>query len=235
MLKILERKITLQLLVFYGLFVIPLVLGGAELYFFQHDALQQSAQQADLSLAQALAQDAHTYVEGTAKEAWELAQSSAAVQLDRPQLDAQFSTSKRVHPEIGQYFVYDATGKLLFTYPQIDLNTRQLFSAVPVLQELQKSGKSFLLLRQSVQSAYTYTVAIAAPIIRGKQQLAGVVMLTVVQQQLQPHLLAVQQQFKQNGEMRIWIMDSQGASIVNTQGRLRISLYFSVCRNCVQR
>ena len=30
MLKILERKITLQLLVFYALFVIPLLLGGAE-------------------------------------------------------------------------------------------------------------------------------------------------------------------------------------------------------------
>ena len=39
MLKILERKITLQLLVFYALFVIPLLLGGAELYSFQYSAL----------------------------------------------------------------------------------------------------------------------------------------------------------------------------------------------------
>ena len=66
MLKILERKIALQLLVFYGLFVIPLLLGGAELYFFQRDALQQSAQQADLGLAQAIAQDVGTHIQGTA-------------------------------------------------------------------------------------------------------------------------------------------------------------------------
>lgn len=63
MLKILERKIALQLLVFYCLFVIPLLLGGAELYFFQHNALQQSAQQADLGLAQAIAQDVETRVQ----------------------------------------------------------------------------------------------------------------------------------------------------------------------------
>src|SRR5579875_2467969 len=60
MLKILERRITLQLLVFYGLFVLPLLLGGVELYFFQRDALQQSAQQADLNLAQAIALEVET-------------------------------------------------------------------------------------------------------------------------------------------------------------------------------
>src|SRR5579863_3797613 len=54
MLKILERSIALQLLVFYGLFLIPLLLGGAELYQFQRDALQQSAQQTDLGIAQAI-------------------------------------------------------------------------------------------------------------------------------------------------------------------------------------
>jgi hypothetical protein len=55
MLKIFERSITLQLLIFYGLFVLPLLLGGIELYLFQRDALQQSAQRSDLGLAQAIA------------------------------------------------------------------------------------------------------------------------------------------------------------------------------------
>ena len=68
MLKILERKLALQLLVFYSLFVIPLLLGGAELYFFQYNALQQNAQQADLGLAQAIAQNVQMQVQGTALE-----------------------------------------------------------------------------------------------------------------------------------------------------------------------
>lgn len=65
MLRMLERKIALQLLVFYGLFVIPLLLGGAELYFFQYGALQQSAEQADLGLAQAIAQNVQMQVQDT--------------------------------------------------------------------------------------------------------------------------------------------------------------------------
>ncbi|GCE18557.1 sensor histidine kinase [Dictyobacter kobayashii] len=215
MLKILERKITLQLLVFYGLFVIPLVLGGAELYFFQRDALQQSAQQADLSLAQALSQDVETYVQGTVKEAQELAQGPAATRLNRQQLNTQFSISKRIHPELGQYLVYDATGKLLLTYPQPPPNVKSNFNAVPYVQELRHVDKAFLLIGQNDPATHSYTVLIATPIIHGQQQV-GMIVLTLLQQQLNPHLLAVQQQFKNNGEMRIWIMDGQGNSIINT-------------------
>jgi len=218
MLKILERKIALQLLVFYALFMIPLVFGGAELYFFQRDALQQSAQQADLSVAQALAQDVDTYVQGTVKEAQELAQSPAASQLDRIQLNAQFSISKRIHPEIGHYLVYDATGKLLLTYPQSALNEAQNASALPYLQGLQHSSKAFLMVGQSDQKTHSYTISIATPITHGQHQLVGVIILTLLQQQLKPHVLSVQQQFQNNAEMHIWIMDSQGTSIVNTQG-----------------
>jgi ABC-type spermidine/putrescine transport system permease subunit I len=54
MLKILERSISLQLLVFYGLFILPLLLGGAELYLFQRNALEQSTQRTDRGLAQAI-------------------------------------------------------------------------------------------------------------------------------------------------------------------------------------
>ena len=77
MLKILERKLALQLLVFYSLFVIPLLLGGAELYFFQYNALQQNAQQADLGLAQAIAQNVQMQVQGTALENIDLVQLNA--------------------------------------------------------------------------------------------------------------------------------------------------------------
>src|SRR5258708_13092950 len=62
MLKILDRSITLQLLVFYGLFILPLLAGGVELYLFQRDALQQSAQRADLGLAKAIALEIETNV-----------------------------------------------------------------------------------------------------------------------------------------------------------------------------
>lgn len=60
MLSSIERRITLQLLVFYCLFVLPLLLGGMELYFFQRDSLQKNAQQADMNLARVIALDIAT-------------------------------------------------------------------------------------------------------------------------------------------------------------------------------
>src|SRR5579884_1903870 len=113
MLKILERKITLQLLVFYGLFVIPILLGGAELYFFQRDALQQSAQQADSGLAQAIAQNVDTYVQSAVEEARGLARSEPAQRLDLARLAPLLAVSRSAHPEISQYLVCDPAGKAL--------------------------------------------------------------------------------------------------------------------------
>ncbi len=117
MLKIVERNITLQLLVFYALFVVPLLLGGAELYSFQYGALQQSAQQADLGLAQAIAQNVELQVQGAAEEAMDLARSQAAIQLNQTQLLSLFSVSKQTHPEISEYIVCDPSGSVLVSYP----------------------------------------------------------------------------------------------------------------------
>src|SRR5713226_7044430 len=99
MLKILERSITLQLLVFYGLFVLPLLLGGVELYLFQRDTMQQSARSADLGLAQAVATAVEAKVQAAEEEENNLAASLAARQLDLPQLTSTFIAAKLSHPD----------------------------------------------------------------------------------------------------------------------------------------
>ena len=45
MLKMLKRRITLQLLSSYSLFILPLLLMGMELYFFERDLSQQKTMQ----------------------------------------------------------------------------------------------------------------------------------------------------------------------------------------------
>ncbi len=101
MLKILERRITLQLLVFYALFVLPLLLGGVELYLFQRDTMQQSAQQADLGLAQAIALQVESNVQAAAEEDSYLSQSAAARRLDLTQLTSLFATAKLSYPDVS--------------------------------------------------------------------------------------------------------------------------------------
>ena len=117
MLKILERSIALQLLVFYGLFIVPLLLGGVELYLFQRDALQQSAQRADLGIAQAISLEAESTVRAASEEDADLARSGAAGRLDLPQLTSAFATASRSHPDISLYFVCDVSEHLLLIYP----------------------------------------------------------------------------------------------------------------------
>src|SRR6516225_3430802 len=124
MLKILERSIALQLLVFYGLFIVPLLLGGVELYLFQRDALQQSAQRTDLGIAQAVSLEVESTVRTASEEDTDLTQSAAAGQLDSPQITSAFATARRSHPDISLYFVCDVSEHLLLSYPGSQVSLR---------------------------------------------------------------------------------------------------------------
>ena len=218
MLKILERKITLQLLVFYALFVIPLLLGGMELYSFQYGALQQSAQQADLGLAQAIAQNVETQVQAAAQEAMDLARSPAAIQLDHTQMLSLFSVSKQSHPEISQFIVCDPSGKILLNYPQNPASIGQNFSANSYFQAVVHQSSPFVSADRVSQSTGSYVVSVAVPITGDRNRLIGVLILNLSLEQLNTRLISVQQQLTANGEVRIWIMDSAGYTIANTVG-----------------
>lgn len=218
MLKIVERKIALQLLVFYGLFVIPLLLGGAELYFFQYTELQQSAQQADLGLAQAIAQSVELQVQGTAEEAMSLARSPAALQLNREQLIPLFNISKQTHPEISQYIVCDPSGKILLNYPLSPTDVGQDFSLGGSFQEALGRSRPFVSAVRVSQATGAYVVSVATLIMNNQKQPVGVLVLNLALEQLSSHLISVQRQLTANGDVRIWIIDGNGNPIANTVG-----------------
>src|SRR6266581_214894 len=94
MLKILERSITLQLLVLYSAFLLPLLLGGIELYTFERDSLQQSIQRADVGLVQAIAFAVEGNIQTISEEESYLAGSQAARQLDQHQLTPMFTQAR---------------------------------------------------------------------------------------------------------------------------------------------
>jgi signal transduction histidine kinase len=218
MLKILERNITLQLLVFYGLFVIPLLLGGAELYFFQYDALQQSAQQADLGLAQAIAQNVETQVQGTVEEAMGLARNQAAIQFDQSQLISLFSVSQQTHPEISEYVVCDPSGKIVLSYPSASKSRGQDFSTNASFQSALNKNKSFVSVDHISQITSSAVVSVATRITNNQSRLVGVLILNLSLTQLNARLIAVQQRLTTNGEVRIWIIDDNGMPVANTVG-----------------
>jgi PAS domain S-box-containing protein len=219
MLKILERSITLQLLVFYGLFIGPLLLGGVELYLFQREALQQSAQRTDLGIAQAIALEVESTVRAAAEEEVNLSQSEAARHLDLSQLSSSFATARRSYADISLYFVCDRSGYLLLSYPasreprgghdgscEYAPPAQALRSETPLLSP----GRVSLTTQEPV-------VSLVARIINTQGQAVGIMGINLSLVQFTSHLMEVQRQLTTNGEVHIWIVDEQGHPLASTE------------------
>jgi signal transduction histidine kinase/HAMP domain-containing protein len=146
MLRILERKIALQLLVFYGLFVIPLLLGGAELYFFQYGALEQSAQQADLGLAQAIAQNVKMQVQNTGAGNIDLAQLNTRLIAEQRQL----TTNGEV-----RIWILDSDGTVIANTVGVSLHS-DLLQRIPGLR-VALQGKPGSVIAQDQQRDWLYS------------------------------------------------------------------------------
>jgi PAS domain S-box-containing protein len=220
MLKILERSIALQLLVFYGLFIVPLLLGGVELYLFQHDALQQSAQRTDLGIAQAIALEVGSTVRAAVEQDVELSTSQAASQLDLPQLTAIFASARRSHADIGLYFVCDGSGHLLLSYPADKAQVRGPGGPceyAPPAGALQ-SGTPVLSPGRISPTTRTDVVSIATQIIDARGHPVGMLGSNVPLAQFTAHLVEVQRELTADGEVHIWIVDEEGHPLASTAG-----------------
>jgi signal transduction histidine kinase len=210
MLKILERSITLQLLVFYVLFVMPLLLGGLELYLYQSDILQKSASSADLGLAQAVATAAEAKVQAAEEEENNLAASLAARQLDILQLTSTFMEAKVSHPDDRLYLVCNPTGKLILAYPTNQKTLAQQLCTHAPLQDL--SEPSIL---PGLGSPNEMTLA--ARIVQDGHPIA-IMMVQLSLTHLTPQLQEIRQQLmRSGGDVSILIVDNQGQVAASTQ------------------
>jgi PAS domain S-box-containing protein len=224
MLKILERSIALQLLVFYALFIVPVLLGGVELYLFQRNALQQSAQQADLGIAQAISLNVEATVRSASEEDIDLAQNQAAIQLDLPQLFSVFATAARFHSDISLYFVCDASGHLLLSYPaHVASNGKQYSSCqyMPSANAQSGSNSPFLSPERVSPTTQMAVVSLTVPILNASGQPIGILGINVPLSQFTLQLMTVQKQLTPNGEVHIWIVDEDGQLLSSTE---RVSL-----------
>jgi signal transduction histidine kinase len=125
MLRKLERSITLQLLIFYGLFILPLLLGGVELYMFQRDALQQSTQRTDRGIAQAISLEVASNIRAAVEEDSTLSTSQAATQLNLSQLTSNLKEVQRQLATNGEAHIWivDQSGSLLASTEHVPFRT----------------------------------------------------------------------------------------------------------------
>ncbi len=220
MLKILERNIALQLLVFYTLFIAPILLGGLELYLFQRDTLQKSAQQADLSIAQVISLEVEGLLRSASEENVELSQSEAAVHLDLTQLTSIFASAWHSYPDISLYFVCDVSGHLLLSYPTDQtpgLGHGGGCEYVLPAHALLQGDTPFLSPAHTSPVTGADVVSLAMRITDTQGRAVGIIGIDIPLTQFVSHLKLLQQQLATGSEDRIWVVDDEGQLLASTE------------------
>lgn len=214
MLRLLERSITLQLLVFYCLFLLPLLLGGVELYLFQRNALQQNATRADLSLAQAVALDVESIIGPAINIDAALSYSQEAKKLDRQQLTTIFSLAALAQPSSNLYAVCDVSGNLLLASPESQArNLSESQFCRHFLPSVQTNRSLISISRISLNSGGSMVV-LARRISDDRGKVVGTMLVSLQLEQLAARLLSMEKQWNTSGELRTWVVDHEGHPIV---------------------
>jgi len=136
---LIRRKISLQLLSLYLLFVIPVLQGGAGLYVFQQNVLTQNAFQSDLGLAQAVALEVGANLRAAAEIANELSTAQAARDLDLKQLASVLANASNAHPDISLYFVCDPSGNMISTILSVQVPSAKISVCKIIFKELSQA------------------------------------------------------------------------------------------------
>jgi PAS domain S-box-containing protein len=218
MLKLLRRKISLQLLSFYILFVTPVLLGGIAFYIFERGQLQQEAESADLGLAQAIALETETNLGRVSEIANSLATSDETRRLDFGQLQRTFANRTAAHPDISLFFIHDPNGNMLTNYPYNPQTIGQNYAYREYFQEALKSDKPYISdVRDSATLGIT-VVTVSRRITNEAGQVVGVLGINLSLEKLTANLNVVRQKMAKPGVVRIWIVDGTGKSLANTEG-----------------
>lgn len=215
--NIVRQKVSLQLLSLYLLFFIPVLLGGAGLYLFQRDTLQQNAFQSDQGLAQAVALEIGAYVQAASEIDRQLATSQAASNLDLDQMNALCSYAFGAHPDISLYFILDPTGKMIFNYPSSQDTIGKDFSYRDYFAGAIRTGGPFVSTRRISATTHTSVFSVATPIRNRSGQLAGIMAINFSLDVFNLHLQAIQRQLSPASEVGLWITDRVGQTVATTK------------------
>ncbi len=208
----------MQLLSFYILFVIPVLVGVITFYLFERNQLQEEAERADLGLAQSIALETETNLGRVSEIANSLATSDEARHLDFGQLQRTFANRAAAHPDISLFFIHDPNGNMLTNYPYNPQTIGQNYAYREYFQEALKRDKPYISdVRDSATLEIT-VVTVSRRITNEAGQVVGILGINLSLEKLTANLNVVRQKIAKPGVVRIWIVDGAGKSLANTEG-----------------
>ena len=211
MLKLIDRSMTLQLLIFYILFILPLFLIGAELYSAEHDNWQQQIQQTNLSLDQSVALTIGTMIHAVSATTINLSATIEAKDLDTSALTALFQASATSSPSGRIYVVCDTTGKMVLAYPTEQQRTAELCRPSASFQQALVSNSPLV----GFLSPGSSMIPIAFHILH-QNRVVGVLIIDEPIAALTTQLMSLQQHFPDNAALGLGLIDKRGNWLART-------------------
>lgn len=215
--SIVQRRISVQMLSLFLLFVIPVLAGGLGLYAFQRDTLRDTAFQSDQGLAQAVALDIGAHVQAAAEIDSELAANRAVSALDFTRLNTIFAYSFGAHPDITLYYIIDPRGMLIFTYPSTQFSASDATTYRRLFQESLSSPQPFVSSRRNSLVMNTDVFTIATPVKNQMGQVVGAMAINISLDTMNLHLQTIQRDLSPASEAGIWIVDTAGQTVATTR------------------
>jgi len=214
---IVRRRVSLQLLSLYLLFVIPVLLGGVGLYGFQRNTLERTAFQSDQGLSQAVALEIGVYVQSASALDLELATSQAATGLNPRRLNALFAPAFGAYPDISLYSILDPTGTVIFDYPSNQITLDHNFGRADYFLGALHSGAPYVSSQRISPTTLTSVFTVATTMRNQSGQLVGVMAIDVSVDVFNLHLQSIQRQLSPTSEVGLWIIDDAGQAVATTK------------------
>lgn len=137
-----RRDLGLQLLVFYLLLLVPIVVAGLVFDRLAGERLDRDVRAADLALAQAIARETDTAIEVALESVRQLATYPAVVEADPAGMLPLFQQVSSVKPEVNLIYRLGPDGVMIFHYPTgpgstvgVDFSFREYFQRARLSRE----------------------------------------------------------------------------------------------------
>ncbi len=212
----LRNDLGLQLLAFYLLLVVPIVIAALLFDRLASQRLERDVKAADLALARAIAQETDTSIQIALDSVRQLATYPAVIEADTQGMLHLFQQVSSVKPDVNLIYRLGPDGVMLFHYPTgpgstlgLDFSFRRYFQrARQTRQPLVSLGRISPTTEQPVATA-------VMPLWSPQGEFLGVVATNIKLQSLSTTLASIVTEHPAEEEMLVQIVDAAGKVIAH--------------------
>ncbi len=211
-----RRDLGLQLLVFYLVFLGPVVVASLVFDRLASQRIESDVKAADVALARAIAQETNTALDYALKSVENLAAYPGVISADKVEMERLFSTLMSSRPDVNLVYRLDARGTMLYHYPTGPGSTVGTdFSFRDYYQQALKAHKPFLSLGRISPTTGQPVATAVMPLWDSQSNFIGLVATNIKMQSLSNTLASIVAEHHPDEHFNVAIIDAKGNVIAH--------------------